>query len=242
MDANKIGSFIKELRTEKNMTQKDLAEKVSCTDKAVSRWETGRGIPEVSLLMPLAKALDVSVNELLSGEKFITQSYAEDKERDYEPITVPELINKTDENLVSVISEKEREIKKKNKDTLILLSLFCVQALIFFVLPNMVKVDPAAFVVGASAANAFLAGFLRSKIKWTFPVFVVLMFVGFIMYTSGTAYGKFALVFAAWYIAGALGAMFISVLMGFVVKRLISLVKNKYKITKMESNYFYKTS
>ena len=70
----------------------------------------------------------------------------------------------------------------------------------------------------------------------------MLMFVGFIVYTSGTAYGKFALVFATWYIAGALGAMFISVLMGFVVKRLISLVKNKYKITKMESNYFYKNT
>ena len=70
MDANKIGSFIKELRIQKVMTQKDLAEQINCTDKAVSRWETGRGIPEVSLLMPLAKALDVSVNELLSGERF----------------------------------------------------------------------------------------------------------------------------------------------------------------------------
>lgn len=231
MNPEKTGSLIKELRTQKNMTQRELAVKINCTDKAVSRWETGRGIPEVSLLIPLSKALDVSVNELLSGEKFITQLNDEIKDKDYELTVVPEIINKTDKNLVVVMTEKNREIKNRNKDALILLLLLCVQTLIFFVLPDMMLTvtDPAVFVVGASAINAFFVGFLRSKIKWTFPIFVLLMFVGFVVCSNGTAYGKFALVFAGWYIAGAFAVMIVSVAVGIVFKALMHLIKNKYK-------------
>ncbi|MDE5964967.1 MAG: helix-turn-helix domain-containing protein, partial [Eubacterium sp.] len=50
---NKTGSFIAQLRKEHNLTQKELAEKINVTDKAISRWETGKGLPEVSLLIPL---------------------------------------------------------------------------------------------------------------------------------------------------------------------------------------------
>ena len=75
MDAEKIGAFIKVLRKEKNLTQKELAGILNCTDKAVSRWETGRGVPEVSFLLPLSDALGVSVNELLMGEKMIYPAF-----------------------------------------------------------------------------------------------------------------------------------------------------------------------
>ena len=68
MDAQKFGCFVAERRKELNMTQKDLAAKIQVTDKAVSKWETGRGYPDISLLEPLAQALDISVIELLSGE------------------------------------------------------------------------------------------------------------------------------------------------------------------------------
>ena len=61
------GSAIKRLREEKNMTQEELAEKIFVTGKAVSKWETGRGLPDISLLQPLASALGVSIIELLSG-------------------------------------------------------------------------------------------------------------------------------------------------------------------------------
>ena len=67
-------------------TQKELADKINCTDKAVSRWETGRGIPEVSLLLPLSKALDVTVNELLSGEKIEEEKLLENQELFKTPI------------------------------------------------------------------------------------------------------------------------------------------------------------
>lgn len=67
MDAHKTGRFIAELRKQKGLTQKELAEKLMVTDKAVSRWETGKGFPDTSLLAPLGEVLGVSANELLSG-------------------------------------------------------------------------------------------------------------------------------------------------------------------------------
>ncbi len=62
------GNVIKNLREKKKLTQEELAEKINVTGKAVSKWETGQGFPDISLVEPLAKALDISVIELLSGE------------------------------------------------------------------------------------------------------------------------------------------------------------------------------
>lgn len=62
------GSVLKALREKKQMTQKQLAERLAVSDKAVSKWETGRGLPDVSLLSPLSEALGVSVAELLRGQ------------------------------------------------------------------------------------------------------------------------------------------------------------------------------
>lgn len=69
MDTAKIGSFIKELRTEKGMTQKQLAEALYITDRAVSKWERGLSAPDISLLEPLAEIFDVSVSEIIAGER-----------------------------------------------------------------------------------------------------------------------------------------------------------------------------
>lgn len=68
MDKYVTGAVIRKLRENKNMTQEELAEKVFVSSKAVSKWETGQGFPDISLIEPLAKALDISVIELLSGE------------------------------------------------------------------------------------------------------------------------------------------------------------------------------
>ncbi len=68
MDAKITGSFIAQLRKQRGLTQKELAEKLEVTDKAISRWETGKGMPETSLLKPLAEILGVSVGELLAGK------------------------------------------------------------------------------------------------------------------------------------------------------------------------------
>ena len=68
MDRYVTGAVIRELREKKKLTQEELAEKIYVSGKAVSKWETGQGFPDISLLEPLAEALGISVIELLSGE------------------------------------------------------------------------------------------------------------------------------------------------------------------------------
>ena len=65
------GTMIKRLREDKRMTQQQLAESIGVSDKAVSKWETGRGYPDISLIEPLAEALGVSIIELFSGEDVV---------------------------------------------------------------------------------------------------------------------------------------------------------------------------
>ena len=76
----KFGLFVTELRKEKNLTQKDLAEKLYVSDKTVSKWERGLSMPNVVLLIPIADILDVTVTELLRGEKIDTQKNIDKKE------------------------------------------------------------------------------------------------------------------------------------------------------------------
>ena len=68
MDQGKIGKFIREMRNKKKMTQQELADKIGVTDRAISKWENGRGLPDIALLIPLAKELNITVLELLNGE------------------------------------------------------------------------------------------------------------------------------------------------------------------------------
>ena len=77
MDTQKTGTFLRILRKQKGLTQNQLAERIGVTDKAVSRWETGKGFPDVSLLQPLAEALGTSVTELLAGEPLTAEEKAE---------------------------------------------------------------------------------------------------------------------------------------------------------------------
>lgn len=96
MDQMKIGRFIAEERKNKKYTQRQLADVLGISDKTISKWETGNGFPEISLLLPLCEELEISVNELLSGERL--------SEKDYK--------QKAEENMVSFIREKEENKKK----------------------------------------------------------------------------------------------------------------------------------
>lgn len=69
MDLKKIGAFIAEKRKEKNLTQKELAQKLYLSEKTISKWECGKGFPEVSCILELCQTLDITANELLSGQK-----------------------------------------------------------------------------------------------------------------------------------------------------------------------------
>lgn len=69
MDQKKIGSFLKELRKEKGITQEEFAEKLNVSGRSVSRWETGSNMPDISLLIEIAEFFDVSIPEIINGER-----------------------------------------------------------------------------------------------------------------------------------------------------------------------------
>lgn len=75
MDQEKIGKFIATCRKEKGFTQATLAEKLGITDRAISKWETGKSLPDASIMLELCELLDINVNELLTGEKISTENY-----------------------------------------------------------------------------------------------------------------------------------------------------------------------
>ena len=86
MDQKKIGAFIAQCRKEKSLTQIQLAELLDITNQAVSKWENGRGMPDVSLLQPLCDALGISLNELFSGEHISAEEYKEKQIANLKPI------------------------------------------------------------------------------------------------------------------------------------------------------------
>ncbi len=96
MDQIKIGKFIAEERKGKKLTQRELADKLGISDKTISKWERGNGFPEVSLLLPLCNELEITVNELLSGERL--------DEVDYK--------KKAEENMVNLVKEAQESKKK----------------------------------------------------------------------------------------------------------------------------------
>lgn len=92
-DQKKTGEFIAAMRREKGVTQRDMAEALAISDKTVSKWETGRGMPDVSLMLPLCAFLDISVNELLAGERLSGESYSQKAEEN-----IMELMKTTEKN------------------------------------------------------------------------------------------------------------------------------------------------
>lgn len=96
MDQEAIGKFISSCRKEKGITQMQLAEKLNITNRAVSKWETGKSIPDVSIMLELCEILGITVNELLSGERITTME-------DYK--------NKAEKNMIE-LQEKKEKVKK----------------------------------------------------------------------------------------------------------------------------------
>lgn len=112
MDQVKIGKFLSDERKAKGYTQKQLSELLGISDKTISKWECGNGFPEASLLLPLCNELEITVNELLTGERISQQNYKK----------------KAEENMVNMIREKE-----KNKQKILLTTMIGVISTITFV-------------------------------------------------------------------------------------------------------------
>ena len=98
MNQEKIGKFIAECRKNKKMTQSELAEKLGVTDKSIGNWENGRNMPDLSLFKPLCAELDITINELLSGEIIKKEKYQE----------------KFEENIINTIDYSTKKINISN--------------------------------------------------------------------------------------------------------------------------------
>lgn len=86
MDQVKIGKFISELRKERGMTQKELSERLGVTDRAVSKWENGRGLPDFACVKPLCDTLGISFNEFVAGERIAEGAYQKSLEASLETV------------------------------------------------------------------------------------------------------------------------------------------------------------
>ena len=107
MDFDKIGKFIALNRKNKGLTQEQLAEKLGVTNKTVSRWETGKYMPDLSLLKPLSEELGITLNELLSGEKIEEQKIVENTER----------------NILNTIDYSSKKVENEHKKISIILMI-----------------------------------------------------------------------------------------------------------------------
>lgn len=103
MDLDGIGKFICELRTERGLTQRELAEKIGVTSKAISRWECGLGCPDISLLEPLSNELHVSILELLKGKRLLDNKRLENDDVDYLIKVIINTTNNKRKKLFSII-------------------------------------------------------------------------------------------------------------------------------------------
>ena len=121
MNQEKIGNFIAECRKQKKMTQYELGEKLGVTEKSISNWENGRNMPDLSLFKPLCEQLNITINELLSGEKISEDNYQE----------------KFEENIINTISYSNKKLEKKNQLIGLILMIFGI--LMLFVETTIVK-------------------------------------------------------------------------------------------------------
>ena len=124
MDQIKIGKFIADERKRKGYTQKQLSEKLEISDKTISKWERGNGFPEVSLLLPLCNELEITVNELLSGERVSEEDYRK----------------KAEENMVNLVREAQ-ESKKKIILSAIVVGLTIIAALPLIMISGMLEME-----------------------------------------------------------------------------------------------------
>lgn len=117
MDAKTIGELIASLRRERQMSQNDLAEKLGVTNKAISRWETGRGYPDIEMLPKLAKEFGISIQELLDGEKLPQECLEDHVDRSVEYVCV-------------YAGQQQR---KQNKKIVFLVLIAAILALMLFI-------------------------------------------------------------------------------------------------------------
>ena len=152
MNQIKTGKFIAKTRKAQGLTQKQLADILEISDKTVSKWECGKGLPEVSLMLPLCSALNITVNDLLSGER----------------VSKIEYINKAEENMMNLIKENE-ENKKRMALAIIcgIITVIAVCSLIVIAsnieMPTIARIALILFAAATAIAGIGAAAMLEIK-------------------------------------------------------------------------------
>jgi transcriptional regulator with XRE-family HTH domain len=156
MDQIKIGKFIASCRKEQGMTQAALAQELGISDRAVSKWETGKSMPDSGIMLELCELLKINVNELLSGEKIMTEAYNK----------------KVEENLLAM----KQEVEEKNRQLLrteylivlptVLLGLALIIAASLAEMPSVWRGALIFFSVAMIVVFAFIAVGIEQKVGY----------------------------------------------------------------------------
>ena len=136
MNQERIGKFISKVRKEKKITQKQLAEKLGITDRAISKWENGKSMPDLALLKPLCDILNITINELLSGE-YVDKSEKEER---------------LESNIVNAINYSK---KKQNIYELIFLLFILLFGTIMIVMSMSIFSTPISFTLWYSIIGTY---------------------------------------------------------------------------------------
>ena len=113
-DAKTIGLFIKELRTEKDYTQARLAQLLNISDRTVSKYECGRGIPDIDILLKLSEVFEVSINEILNGRRFT------------------DFKKESDTSLINLLKNFKHKIRIRNIFLTLLMVLIILTGILYF--------------------------------------------------------------------------------------------------------------
>lgn len=165
MNQEKIGAFVADMRKKQGMSQKQLADMVGVTDKSVSKWETGKSLPDISKMESLCEALHININELLSGERLSEDVYPQ----------------KAEENMMNLIHESKAKAAQTNSIGIIVMIALSLLPIAFSVLYGrefyfngnvsmLVWVDPPTitamtavtvlYLIGTKTVRAFLRAFV----------------------------------------------------------------------------------
>ena len=149
MDQIKIGKFIAQCRKDQGLTQLQLAEKLGITDRAVSKWETGKSMPDVGMIPELCRELNITVNDLLSGEKVSTEQYGQ----------------KLEAQLLELVGEKEVSDKRSLRLGRLIMILAAVLELAFLCISDLAwqKYNLMANIASYLAFGSLLLIFIYAR-------------------------------------------------------------------------------
>lgn len=150
MNLKETGLFIKDCRKAKNLTQLELAENLSVSEKTISKWECGNGFPDASLMLPLCKALDITANELLSAKKLSEKTYVENAET----------------NLIELKRQQEKSTKNLLKLEYVIGTISSISLLILVFVASFIEMNTAIRIVLISL------GFVIFVVGVLFAIFI----------------------------------------------------------------------